>query len=179
MPTTAVTISTLKDIWERTLKKFQSKINDDNIFNAFFADSYIYKYEGNKVTVAVSSAFAKSIITKSYLNLLSDTLSEVSETNLIIELILADEIKETNPIVKEEKKNSLNLEDDIHECECVSKCIKNLKEIDILILNYFYYHSKTTKEIAIMLNVSEINVRCRLFRLRNKIRKEISDKGGV
>ena len=90
---------------------------------------------------------------------------------------ILENIEDYENLVSE--KNSLNLEDDIHECECVSKCIKNLKEIDILILNYFYYHSKTTKEIAIMLNVSEINVRCRLFRLRNKIRKEISDKGGV
>lgn len=90
---------------------------------------------------------------------------------------ILENIEDYENLVSE--KNSLNLEDDIYECECVSKCIKNLKEIDILILNYFYYHAKTTKEIAIMLNVSEINVRCRLFRLRNKIRKEISDKGGV
>ena len=63
--------------------------------------------EGNKVTVAVSSAFAKALIEKSYMSLLMDTLSEVSETNLVIELVLADDIKKDNPpIITESKKAS-------------------------------------------------------------------------
>ncbi len=107
MPTAAVTISTLKELWDRTLQKVKVKLNDDNIYSTFFADTYIHKYEGNKVTVAVSSAFAKALIEKSYMSLLMDTLSEVSETNLLIELVLADDIKKDNPpIVMETKKAS-------------------------------------------------------------------------
>lgn len=107
MPTAAVTISTLKELWDRTLQKVKVKLNDDNIYSTFFADTYIHKYEGNKVTVAVSSAFAKALIEKSYMSLLMDTLSEVSETNLVIELVLADDIKKDNPpIITESKKAS-------------------------------------------------------------------------
>ena len=66
------------------------------------------------------------------------------------------------------------VEEDILENEIISKSINGLKKKDIEILMMFYYHSKTTKEIAEELNLSEINVRSRLFRIRNKIRKELN-----
>lgn len=66
------------------------------------------------------------------------------------------------------------VEEDILENEIISKSINGLKKKDIEILMMFYYHSKSTKEIAEKLNLSEINVRSRLFRIRNKIRKELN-----
>ena len=48
-----------------------------------------------------------------------------------------------------------------------------LKKIDIQIITMFYYYSKSTNEIAIDLNLSESNVRTKLNRIRNKIRKEL------
>lgn len=66
------------------------------------------------------------------------------------------------------------IEDDISENEFIAQCIKGLKEIDIKIITMFYYYSKTTKEISKELKISEINVRTKLFRIRNKIRKELN-----
>ena len=43
MPTAEVTISTLKELWDRTLQKVKVKLNDDNIYSTFFADTYIHK----------------------------------------------------------------------------------------------------------------------------------------
>ena len=51
---------------------------------------------------------------------------------------------------------------------------KNLKEIDIQILTLFYYEQRSTREISKMLDISEMNVRTKLYRLRNKIRKEMN-----
>ena len=59
----------------------------------------------------------------------------------------------------------------------IEKCISKLKKVDIQIITMFYYYSKSTKEIAKELNFSEINVRTRLFRARNKIRKELKSIG--
>lgn len=47
----------------------------------------------------------------------------------------------------------------------------SLKEIDIKIINMFYYFDKPIKDIAKELNLSEINVRSRLHRARKKIKK--------
>lgn len=56
----------------------------------------------------------------------------------------------------------------------VRKCISNLKDIDISIVNSFYYDSKSIKDIANELNISEFNVKTRLYRIRKKISKELS-----
>lgn len=53
----------------------------------------------------------------------------------------------------------------------------SLKEIDIKIINMFYYFDKPIKDIAKELNLSEINVRSRLHRARKKIKKNFY-KGG-
>ena len=53
------------------------------------------------------------------------------------------------------------------------KKINNLKEIDIKIVNMFYYYSKSIKDIAKELQISEVNVKTRLHRIRKKIKREM------
>jgi len=55
--------------------------------------------------------------------------------------------------------------------------IGNLKEIDIKIINMFYYSAKTIKDIAKELGISEVNVKTRLHRTRKKIKQELK-RGG-
>ncbi len=70
--------------------------------------------------------------------------------------------------------SNFEITEDISENEFITQYIKGLNEIDIKIITMFYYYSKTTKEISKELKISEINVRTRLFRIRNKIRKELN-----
>lgn len=60
-----------------------------------------------------------------------------------------------------------------NKVETVNKSLKNLNELDLKIVSMFYYSSKSTKDIAKELNLSEINVRSKLFRIRKKIKKEL------
>lgn len=55
--------------------------------------------------------------------------------------------------------------------------IGNLKEIDIKIINMFYYSAKSIKDIAKELGISEVNVKTRLHRTRKKIKQELK-RGG-
>lgn len=59
------------------------------------------------------------------------------------------------------------------EIENIEKKFQNLKRIDYEIITMFYYSSKTIKEIARELKLSEINVKTRLSRIRKKIKKEL------
>lgn len=59
------------------------------------------------------------------------------------------------------------------EIVAIEKLFKQLKKIDLNIVNMFYYSSKSIKQIAYELNISEINVRTRLYRIRKKIKKEL------
>lgn len=59
----------------------------------------------------------------------------------------------------------------------LEKTVKQLKEQDILIFNLYYYSSMKISEISKVLNISDFNVKMKLYRIRNKIKKEFS-KGG-
>lgn len=55
--------------------------------------------------------------------------------------------------------------------------IKNLKEIDVKIIEMFYYSAKSIKDIAKELEISEVNVKTRLHRARKKIKNELKQGG--
>jgi RNA polymerase sigma-70 factor (ECF subfamily) len=59
----------------------------------------------------------------------------------------------------------------------IENSLKVLKDNEIKILNMFYYSSKSTRDIANELNISEINVSTKLSRIRKKLKKELN-KGG-
>ena len=54
--------------------------------------------------------------------------------------------------------------------------IRNLKDIDISIITMFYYDNTSIKDIAKELNISEINVKTRLYRLRKKIKQKLKTR---
>ena len=59
----------------------------------------------------------------------------------------------------------------------IEQKIKGLKDIDMKIVNLFYYSSVSIKDIAKKLNISELNVKTRLHRIRKKIKKELNNGG--
>ncbi|MBR2289215.1 MAG: sigma-70 family RNA polymerase sigma factor [Clostridia bacterium] len=60
------------------------------------------------------------------------------------------------------------------EIAVLTEKMKELKEVDITILNLFYFERKAIKDIAKEVGLTEANVKQRLHRIRKKIRKEIS-----
>lgn len=74
--------------------------------------------------------------------------------------------------------NSVNMyESDRELIFDVEQKMKGLKGIDIEIVNLFYYSDISIKDIAKKLNISEWNVKTRLYRIRKKIKKELNGGG--
>lgn len=59
----------------------------------------------------------------------------------------------------------------------IQRCLNKLKDIEQKIFNMFYYSSKSIKDIAKELNISEFNVTTRLYRIRKKLKKELKIGG--
>ena len=59
----------------------------------------------------------------------------------------------------------------------IERTVKLMKEDDIFIFNCYYYSSMKMKEIANALNISEFNVKTKLYRIRKKIKCDLT-KGG-
>ena len=64
------------------------------------------------------------------------------------------------------------LDTNIQEIRHIEKKLENMKEIDKTIFLDFYYSFKSIKDIAKEQKISEFSVKQRLYRIRNKIRKE-------
>ncbi|MDR0934957.1 MAG: chromosomal replication initiator protein DnaA [Erysipelotrichaceae bacterium] len=97
-------ISEITSIWERVLKEIETRV-DRNIFDSFFHESYIYGIQGGVMSVVVNSALAARLISSKYIDLLTETVLEVTETNFKIEILDADEVKkgqEALPINRQE-----------------------------------------------------------------------------
>ena len=69
-------------------------------------------------------------------------------------------------------------EEEREEISFLKNSLKNLKEIDIKIINMYYYSSKSIKDIAEELEISQSNVKTRLHRIRKRLQKQLS-KGDI
>lgn len=61
--------------------------------------------------------------------------------------------------------------------EVISEELNNMKEKDYKVFAKYYYYSKTIKEIAEELGMSESNVGVRLHRIKKKLKKELEKRG--
>ena len=64
------------------------------------------------------------------------------------------------------------------EITLLKDSLKELKTEDKEVFELYYYQNKKIKEIALLLNISEFNVKQRLYRIRKKIKKNVEKKGG-
>ena len=61
----------------------------------------------------------------------------------------------------------------VEEISKIEKKLEKMKEIDKKVFLDFYYSSKSIKDIAKEQKISEFSVKQRLYRIRNKIKKEV------
>lgn len=55
--------------------------------------------------------------------------------------------------------------------------IETMKQEDQDIFLYYYYYAKSVKEIAKELNITEVKVKSRLFRIRKKLKNKLEKRG--
>lgn len=97
------TVSEIASLWARVLEKAKEMLNDKNVFEAFFASSYIDRFEGSTAYVVVNSGLARQLLEAKYMRLLNDAVLTATGTNFDLKLITEDEIKE-EPAPEEKKQ---------------------------------------------------------------------------
>ena len=65
------------------------------------------------------------------------------------------------------------MDNGVEEIRIIEKKLENMKKIDKKVFLDFYYYSKSIKDIANEQKISEFSVKQRLYRIRNKIKKEV------
>lgn len=157
-----------------------NELNLDKIMSDF--EPYVRKIINNMVSDKLSYEDKEEILSDTFFVLWKNQVRVENSLEAYIAGIARNLVKEkmrkrklTYDISEYENVvSSMELiEDNFCNNENLEKYISNLKKIDVQIITMFYYYSKSVKEISKELNISEINVRTRLYRIRKKIRKEL------
>ena len=74
-------ISEMAKIWQQVLKIIDKRLQERQIFDSFFADTYINDIKGDTITVVVNSTTSEILLSSKYIELIKDAVSEVTDFN--------------------------------------------------------------------------------------------------
>jgi chromosomal replication initiator protein len=98
------TLSEIAQIWERVLDRLSQKINDRHIFDSFFADSYIHTIQNDEIVVVVNSGLAVNLLNTRYLDMVSQTVLDVTQSNFKLKFVQKSELEKI-PVNKPQKSS--------------------------------------------------------------------------
>ena len=85
-------ISEIARIWQQTLKIVDERLGERQIFDYFFADTYIYDISGDIVTVVTKDRTSQRLLSVNYIDLIKDAFNEVTDTNREFKFLLLSDI---------------------------------------------------------------------------------------
>ena len=78
-------ISEMTRIWQQVLKLVDARLQERQIFDSFFADTYINDIKGDTIVVIVNSLTAERLLSSKYIDLLKEAVGEVTEFSYNLE----------------------------------------------------------------------------------------------
>lgn len=104
------TVTELQNLWAAINKKLRENVEDVRFFDVFLSESYIYSYEGNVMTVAVSSNLAATILSTKYKDVIQEAVKTVIGTSVRVKFDVTENLKTKAPAAEEKPvffKNSI------------------------------------------------------------------------
>lgn len=100
-------ISEITQLWDRSLIKIEERLGEKQLFDSFFAGSYIHEIKGNTIVVIVNSALAATLIKQRYYDIVVEVVNEITQSNFQINFILESDIEKTDisPIATVKKQS--------------------------------------------------------------------------
>lgn len=93
-------ISQITQLWDRSLRKIEEQLSEKQLFDSFFAGSYIYEVKGDTITVMVNSKLAKSLILTKYMDLVTSVVNEVTQSNFRLDFIIEEDVVGKEAVVE-------------------------------------------------------------------------------
>ena len=89
-------VSEITRIWEKTLKLIDERLQERQIFDSFFANTYIHSYEGDSVIIIVKDLTSQRLLSSKYIDLIKEAYYDITEENCNFKFILSDDIVKNN-----------------------------------------------------------------------------------
>lgn len=170
--------------------KYENKLNIERIIKEY--SNYVFKIIknicGNNLTTEDIEEIVLDVFLVIWKNreILDDDKNIkpyiASITHNLTKKKLSNIMKELKTIEYEETliDNTYNINDMIDvklKKDELDYILNNLSEEEYKIFTLFYYFSKKVKTIANELGISEVKVKVKLHRIRNKIKKKLNERG--
>lgn len=105
-------ISEINSLWQKALSKIDERLDDRNIFDSFFSDTYIYEIRNDTIVVVVNSAVAIALFNNKYKDLITAVIKDITESNFKLEFVQASDV-EKHLEVKENAKTPSYFKDSV------------------------------------------------------------------
>lgn len=169
--------------------KTNNELNLEIIINEY--SSYIRKIMDNKTMVFLTNEDKEEILSDTFFILWKnkDKLDDSKLLSSYLAGIVRNLIKEKSRVISinydiQDYENSISeltsidmLYEQREKTRLIKETLEKMKEEDVMIFHLYYYAGKKMKEIAQILDVSEFNVKTRLYRIRKRLKNDL-EKGG-
>lgn len=88
-------VSEMARVWQQTLNLLDERLNERQIFDSFFANTYIHEINGDNVVVVVKDLTSQRLLSSKYIDLIKETFYDVTEENCGFKFILAEDAQKT------------------------------------------------------------------------------------
>ena len=89
-------VSEIARMWEQTLKIIDERLQERQIFDTFFADSFIHSFEGDSVVVMVKNFTSQRLLSSKYIDLVKEAFYDVTERNCNFKFVLPEDVAKSN-----------------------------------------------------------------------------------
>ena len=97
-------VSEMARIWQKSLQLIDERLQERQIFDTFFANTYIYDIKGDTITVIVGSPTAAVLLSSKYVEIIKEAVSEVTEFSYNLVFKQQSEVSTTSGIKPIEDK---------------------------------------------------------------------------
>lgn len=106
-------ISEISALWKKALSRIEEQLDDRNLFDSFFADTYIYEIRNDTIIVVVNSAVAVTLFNNKYLELITRVINDITESNFKLEFIQEADIEKKNESTSNSNKQPIYFKDSV------------------------------------------------------------------
>ena len=102
-----MSLSEITQLWDKALIKIEKRLGEKQIFDSFFANSYINEINNNEIVVVVNSKVALLLISTKYNDVITEVINELTGSNYRIKYVKADDVKTSaaeSPVISTSKE---------------------------------------------------------------------------
>lgn len=88
-----MSLSEITQLWDKALIKIEKRLGEKQIFDSFFANSYINEVNNNEIEVVVNSALAVRLMSSKYDDIITEIINELTGSNYHMRYVWSGDVK--------------------------------------------------------------------------------------